>query len=83
MPALGIMTGLVEALFEAAQAVKFGSAFSNATRAADHLHAVGRNWRERDAPLTASGDALPMELLAAAEDVLGHPPGSPEHGYVS
>jgi 4-hydroxy-tetrahydrodipicolinate synthase len=78
-----VMTGLVEALFEAAQDVPFGNVFSNANRAADHLRASGRKWRDQDAPLTASGNPLPLGLLAAAEDILGHLPGIPERGYVS
>jgi dihydrodipicolinate synthase/N-acetylneuraminate lyase len=78
-----VMTGLVEALFEASRDVPFGNVFSNANRAADHLCAAGRNWRDRDAPLTASGNTLPLELLAAAEDVLGHLPRFSERGYVS
>jgi 4-hydroxy-tetrahydrodipicolinate synthase len=77
-----VMTGLVEALFDAAQAVPFGNPFSNANRAADHLRAVGRNWREITPPLTASGNPLPPELLAATEDILGYLPGMPEHGYL-
>lgn len=78
-----VMTGLVEALFEAAQEVPFGNAFSNANRAADHLRAYGRSWREREAPLTASANALPLGLLETVEDILGHLPGVPERGYLS
>lgn len=77
-----IMTALVEALFDAAQSVPFGNAFSNANRAADHLRAFGADWRAADPPLTASGQELPSELLAAAQDILGHLPGIPAQGYL-
>ncbi|MBV8589974.1 MAG: dihydrodipicolinate synthase family protein, partial [Acetobacteraceae bacterium] len=60
-----VMAGLVDALFEAAQPVPFGNPFSNANRAGDHLRAMGRNWRDAPPPLTASGNRLPLELLAA------------------
>jgi 4-hydroxy-tetrahydrodipicolinate synthase len=76
------MTGLVQALFDAAQAVSFGNAFSNANRAADHLLAVGQQWRQAAPPLTASGNRIPEALLAAAEDVLGYLPALSQHGYL-
>lgn len=77
-----VMTGLVEALFGAAQEVPFGNAFSNANRAADHLRALGRDWRAAPPPLTASGNPLPPELLAAAEDILAYLPTVAESGYL-
>jgi 4-hydroxy-tetrahydrodipicolinate synthase len=78
-----VMTGLVDALFGAAQELPFGNAFSNANRAADHLRAVGRGWRDVPPPITASGQPLPASLLAAAEDILGFLPCVPEHGYLT
>jgi dihydrodipicolinate synthase/N-acetylneuraminate lyase len=77
------MTAMVQALFEAAQAVPFGNAFSNANRAADHLLAVGPRWRESVPPLTASGNRMPEALLAAVEDVLGCLPVPLRSGYLS
>ena len=77
-----VMTGLVTALFDAAKDVPFGNPFSNANRAADHLRAAGRRWREAAPPLTASGNALPPDLLASAEDILGYLPAIPELGYL-
>jgi len=79
----GVMTGLVTALFDAAMEVPFGNAFSNANRAADHLRATGRGWRDAAPPLTASGNALPPDLLASAEDILGYLPAVPERGYLA
>ncbi|MBV8458472.1 MAG: dihydrodipicolinate synthase family protein [Acetobacteraceae bacterium] len=76
------MTGLVQALFDAAQIVSFGNAFSNVNRAADHLLAVGQHWRRVAPPLTASGNRIPEALLAAAQDVLGCLPALSQHGYL-
>ena len=78
-----VMTGLVTALFDAAKEVPFGNPFSNANRAADHLRANGRRWREASPPLTASGNALPPDLLAAAGDIIGYLPAVPEQGYLA
>jgi 4-hydroxy-tetrahydrodipicolinate synthase len=78
-----LMTVMVNALFREAGAVPFGNPFSNANRAADHLLAMGRSWRSKPLPLTASGNRLPFELLEAAEDVIGHLPGISEQGYAA
>jgi 4-hydroxy-tetrahydrodipicolinate synthase len=78
----GVMTGLVAALFDAAQEVPFGNPFSNANRAADHLRATGRRWREAPPPLTASGNTLPYDLLASADDIIGYLPAVPDQGYL-
>jgi 4-hydroxy-tetrahydrodipicolinate synthase len=77
-----VMTGLVSALFDAAKDVPFGNPFSNANRAADHLLATGRDWRHAPSPLTASGNALPPDLLSSAEDILGYLPTVAERGYL-
>lgn len=76
-----VMAELVSALFEAAQSVPFGNPFSNANRAADHLLATGRSWREQPRPVSVTGVPLPDALLEAAEDVLAPLPAVPEHGY--
>lgn len=77
-----MMTTMVNAIFREAAAVPFGNPFSNANRAADHLQATGRSWRSRPLPLTASGNVLPLELLEAVEDIIGHLPGLSEQGYI-
>lgn len=79
----GIVTSVVEALFAEAANVPFGNPFSNANRAADHLWAYGSTWRDRDAPLTASGNRLPQELLEAAQDLIGLFPALPNRGYLT
>ncbi|MGH7079431.1 MAG: dihydrodipicolinate synthase family protein [Acetobacteraceae bacterium] len=66
----GILAMVVEALFDAAAEIAFGNPFSNANRAADHVLATGRTWRDVPAPLSASGNALPARLLEAAADIL-------------
>jgi 4-hydroxy-tetrahydrodipicolinate synthase len=77
-----IVTLMVEALFEAASDVPFGNAFSNANRAVDHLLATGSSWRDSPLPLTVNGNALPRELISAAEDIIGHLPGITAYGYL-
>ncbi|MEA3155987.1 MAG: 4-hydroxy-tetrahydrodipicolinate synthase [Betaproteobacteria bacterium] len=77
-----IVTLMVEALFEAAGNVPFGNPFSNANRAVDHLLATGSSWRDSPLPLTVNGNALPSELISAAEDIIGHLPGITSYGYL-
>jgi dihydrodipicolinate synthase/N-acetylneuraminate lyase len=77
-----IVTLMVEALFEAAGDVPFGNPFSNANRAVDHLLAMGSSWRDSPLPLTVKGNALPRELISAAEDIIGHLPGIIPYGYL-
>jgi 4-hydroxy-tetrahydrodipicolinate synthase len=61
---------IVARLFAAAGVVPFGNPFSNANRAADHVRAHGRRWREAPIPRTISGAPLPVSLLSAAFDTL-------------
>jgi 4-hydroxy-tetrahydrodipicolinate synthase len=75
-------TAAVERLFDAAGAVPFGNAFSNANRAGDHIRAYGGEWRSAPAPLTISGHRLPAELLAAAAEILEQTGDLPERGYL-
>jgi dihydrodipicolinate synthase/N-acetylneuraminate lyase len=72
----------VAALFEAAGALPFGNAFSNANRAGDHILAWGAAWPSAPPPLTVSGHPLPRELLAVAAHSLALHPGMPERGYM-
>jgi 4-hydroxy-tetrahydrodipicolinate synthase len=76
-----LMTVMVNALFREAGALPFGNPFSNANRAADHLLAMGRGWRSKPLPLTASGNRLPPGFLAAVEDIIGHLPAISGQGY--
>lgn len=78
-----MVTTVVNALFAAARDTPFGNPFSNANRAADHILAIGKGWREVAAPLAASGNALPTELLAAAAEILGALPTISGAGYVA
>ena len=77
------LSAVVEALFAEAAPLPFGNAFSNANRAVDHLWAHGRAWRDASPPLTVSGNRLPLALLEAAEDLLGHFPALPARGYLA
>jgi dihydrodipicolinate synthase/N-acetylneuraminate lyase len=77
-----LLSQQIKLLFEAAQSVPFGNAFSNANRAADHVLAYGSSWPSVPAPLTISGDRLPRDLLAAAANILIRHPGVPENGYM-
>ena len=72
----------VAALFEAAGALPFGNAFSNANHAGDHILAWGAAWPSAPPPLTVSGHPLPRDLLAAAAHSLAQHPGMPERGYM-
>ena len=72
----------VAALFEAAAALPFGNAFSNANHAGDHILAYGQAWREAPPPVTVSGNTLPRALLEAAAQSLAEHPGVPERGYM-
>jgi dihydrodipicolinate synthase/N-acetylneuraminate lyase len=54
---------IVVQLFAAARPLPFGNAFSNANRAADHIRAYGKDWREAPVARTVSGAALPTDLL--------------------
>lgn len=77
-----IVAVMVEALFEAASHVPFGNPFSNANRAADHLLATGASWRGSPPPLTVKGNPLPMELISAVGDLMGHLPTIGANGYL-
>ena len=77
------LTRQITALFESAESLPFGNAFSNANRAGDHVLAWGRAWREAPPPLTISGEALPRALLEAAAASLARHPGVPERGYLA
>jgi 4-hydroxy-tetrahydrodipicolinate synthase len=76
------LTNCIEALFARAEEVPFGNAFSNANRAADHILAFGERWRSSSAPETISGNRLPIELLGAAERIIGELYGVPAQGYL-
>lgn len=77
-----IMTAAVNALFDLAGSLPFGNAFSNANRAADHLCAIGAEWRTHPLPLTVSGDRLPETVIADTEDVLRALPMPSREGYL-
>jgi dihydrodipicolinate synthase/N-acetylneuraminate lyase len=76
------LTRQIAALFESAEDLPFGNAFSNANRAGDHILAWGAAWREAPPPLTVSGHTLPRALLEAAAQSLGRHPGVPAKGYL-
>lgn len=76
------LTRQIAALFESADRLPFGNAFSNANRAGDHILAWGQAWREAPPPLTVSGETLPRALLEAAAESLARHPGVPERGYL-
>jgi dihydrodipicolinate synthase/N-acetylneuraminate lyase len=76
------LTRQIAALFESAQSLPFGNAFSNANRAGDHILAWGAAWRQAPPPLTISGEALPRSLIEAAASSLARHPGVPERGYL-
>lgn len=79
----GVMTAVVDALFDAARDLPFGNPFSNANRAVDHLWAHGRAWRDAAPPLTASGNTLPEPFLEAVADIVGRFPSLPDRGYLA
>ncbi len=73
---------IVRQLFSAAEPLPFGNAFSNANRAADHIRAYGRAWR--DAPArTASGNILPRSLLTTAYELFEAENLLPSKGYLA
>ena len=76
-----MMTTMIDALFREASAVPFGNPFSNANKAADHLLAQGRDWRAKPLPVVVSGNELPLALLEAVEDLIGHFPAMSARGY--
>ena len=76
-----MMTTMIDALFREASAVPFGNPFSNANKAADHLLAAGRDWRAGPLPVAVSGNELPLALLEAVEDLIGHFPVTATRGY--
>ncbi len=76
-----MMTTMIDALFREASAVPFGNPFSNANKAADHLLAAGRDWRARPLPVAVGGNDLPLTLLEAVEDLVGHFPAMAAQGY--
>lgn len=77
------LTRGIDTLFAAAAGLPFSNAFSNANRAADHIHAYGSAWRDADPPETVSGDRLPAALLETAEKVVADQVGVPQKGYLA
>ena len=73
-----VLTAIIEALFAAASRVPFGNPFSNANRAALHILTEGANWRSAPSPLTVGGQTLPVDLLEAVDDIIGHVSRLPE-----
>jgi dihydrodipicolinate synthase/N-acetylneuraminate lyase len=72
----------VERLFGAVVSLKFGNAFSNANRSADHLLAWGRNWRKAPPPQAHGGIFIPAETLTEVEQILRDTGFIPDHGYL-
>ena len=76
------LTHAVARVFNAAQQVGFGNAFSNANRACDHVLAWGARWRDADPPLSVSGAPLPLILLEEAEVAVSGIRNVPACGYL-
>lgn len=76
------LTRVVERVFNAAQQVGFGNAFSNANRACDHVLAWGARWRDADLPLSVSGAPLPLILLEEAELAMSNVQNVLARGYL-
>ncbi len=72
----------VERLFGAVASLKFGNAFSNANRSADHLLAWGGNWRKAPPPQAHGGIFIPSETLTEVEQILRDTEFMPDHGYL-
>ena len=76
------LTRVVARVFDAAQQVGFGNAFSNANRACDHILAWGTHWRDAAPPLSVSGAPLPLILLEEAELAVSGVLDVPARGYL-
>jgi dihydrodipicolinate synthase/N-acetylneuraminate lyase len=77
----GKLTRLVARLFEIAKACPSGNAFSNVSRAVDHLLAHGAYWSRVEPPMLQDGSRLPAEVLAEVAAVFEREEGIPEQGY--
>ena len=76
------LTAIVQQLFSLAGAVPGGNPFSNANRAADHLLAYGKEWRQQPLPLRQDGSRLPADFLEQVEKALAAGGWLPEIGYL-
>jgi 4-hydroxy-tetrahydrodipicolinate synthase len=72
----------VERLFGSVAGLKFGNAFSNANRSADHLLAWGRNWRNAPPPRAHGGKFIPAETLTEVEQILRETKFMLDQGYL-
>ncbi|MBN1491161.1 MAG: dihydrodipicolinate synthase family protein [Phycisphaerae bacterium] len=75
------LTRLAERLFKAVAACSTGNAFSNASRAVDHLVAHGAYWNRVEPPMLFDGSRLPVEVLRTVAALFDEAEEVPEHGY--
>jgi dihydrodipicolinate synthase/N-acetylneuraminate lyase len=78
-----MLTAVCAVMFTAAGQVGFGNAFTNATKAMDHIMAHGADALAAPPPLLHSGFRLPPALIQAAHDELAQHGLVPEKGYLA
>ena len=75
------LAAMIARLFEIAAVCPSGNAYSNVSRAVDHLLAHGPYWSRVEPPMLFDGSRLPPRVLADVVAVYGEAEGIPEHGY--
>lgn len=73
---------VIATVFEAAAALPYGNAFTNANKAMDHWFAHGPQGRDREGPRLHSGQRLPAEVIGVARAALEAEGLLPAHGYL-
>jgi dihydrodipicolinate synthase/N-acetylneuraminate lyase len=75
------LSAMVARLFEIAAACPSGNAYSNVSRAVDHVLAHGPYWCRVEPPMLFDGSRLPPNVLAEVTAIYNEEEGIPEHGY--
>jgi hypothetical protein len=76
------VTTVIEQGFELTRALPVGNPFANANKAIDHFFAYGHGAMKIPPPLLYSGERLPVELIAATEQLLERHGLLPGAGYL-
>lgn len=75
------MAGLVLRLFDVVKSCPSGNAFSNVSRAVDHLLAHGACWSRVEPPMLFDGSRFPSDVLFEVAAIFEAEEGIPEQGY--
>jgi dihydrodipicolinate synthase/N-acetylneuraminate lyase len=77
------LSDVISQIFEIAQEIPFGNAFTNANKLVDHIMAYGEEWENYPAPRLHAGETLSKKMIKQVDEILQDSPFYPTAGYLS